>query len=204
VAQAETTVTTGRQDGVGHQGGAVSGYRLVVPDGWFGVELEPGRREHSVAALVKRQFAGIDNAPHLKAQARQQLLAQTEAAQQAGGLEMFLSLRQVAGVPLAASLVTFLIPPPGTQVVTAQELARSLADDDRQATVVDLPAGQAVRILERNSPQNEPASATLEVFVPVPQSGEWLLLSFSTPLGPLAPALTKLFDAICTTLRWAQ
>jgi hypothetical protein len=52
------------------------------------VDLEPGRRERSVAALVKRQFAGIDNAPHLKAQAREQLLAQTLAAQAAGGLEM--------------------------------------------------------------------------------------------------------------------
>jgi hypothetical protein len=46
---------------------------------------------------------------------RQQLLAQTQAAQAAGGLEMFLSRQQVAGVPLAASLVIFLVPPSGTQ-----------------------------------------------------------------------------------------
>ena len=120
MTEAETTATTG------HQESAVSGYRLVVPDGWFAVDLEPGRMERSVAALVKRQFAGIDNAPHLKAQARQQLLAQTQAAQAAGGLEMFLSLQQVAGVPIAASLVIFLVPPPGPQVVTAADLARSL------------------------------------------------------------------------------
>jgi hypothetical protein len=116
--EAETTATTE------HQESTVSGYRLVVPDGWYAVDLEPGRDERSVGALVNRQFAGIDNAPHLKAQARQQLLAQAQAAQAAGGLEMFLSLQRAAGVPLAASL------------------------------------------------------------------------------GPLAPALTKLFDAICTTLRW--
>jgi hypothetical protein len=159
--------------------------------------------ERSVAALVKRQFAGIDNAPHLKAQARQQLLAQTQAAQAAGGQEMFVSLQQVAGVPIAASLVIFLVPPPGTQGVTAADLARSLAaHDDRRVTVVDLPAGQAVRVFRRTANDDGSASATLEVFVPVPHNGEWLLLSFATPLGPLAPALTKLFDAICTTLRW--
>ena len=153
----------------------------------------------------KRQFAGIDNAPHLKAQARQQLLAQTQAAQAAGGLEMFLSLQQVAGVPLAASLVTFLVPPSGTHMVTAQDLARSLTSDRRQATVVDLPAGQAVRALGRPSSPDEQESATLEVFVPVPHNGEWLLLSFATPgFSPLVPALTKLFNAICTTLRWHQ
>jgi hypothetical protein len=197
---AEAMPTTGTR----HPNNTVSGYRLVVPDGWFAVDLEPGRREHSVAALVKRQFAGIDNAPHLKQQARQELLAQTRAAQTAGGLEMFLSLQQVAGVPLAASLVIFLIPPPGTLVVTAQDLARSLAGTERQAVAVDLPAGQAVRVLGRTSALDESASATLEVFVPVPHSGEWLLLSFATPLSPLVPALTKLFDAICTTLRWDQ
>ena len=194
--EAETT-TTWRQET------PVSGYRIVAPDGWFPVDLEPGRMERSVAALIKRQFAGIDNAPHLKAQARQQLLAQTQAAQAAGGLEMFLSLQQVGGVPIAASLVIFLVPPPGTQGVTAADLARSLAaDDERRVTVVDLPAGHAVRVFRRTGAPDGSVSATLEVFVPVPHNGEWLLLSFATPLGPLAPALTKLFDAICTTLRW--
>jgi hypothetical protein len=47
-------------------------------------------------------------------------------------------------------------------------------------------------------------AATLEVFIPVPGSGAWLLLSFSAPFNPIAPALTKLFDAICTTLRLDQ
>ena len=80
MTEAETTATTGNQES------AVSGYRLVIPDGWFAVDLEPGRMERSVAALVKRQFAGIDNAPHLRAQAGRQLLAQARAAQAAGGL----------------------------------------------------------------------------------------------------------------------
>lgn len=179
-----------------------AGYRLVVPDGWFAVDLDPGRRERSVAALVKRQFAGIDNAPHLKAQAREQLLAQTLAAKAAGGLEMFLSLDPVAGIPLAASLVIFLVPASGGHWVTAADLARSLMGEERRVTVVELPAGQAVRTAGRRSSPGEPESATLEVFIPVPHNGEWLLLSFATPVSPLVPALSKLFDAICATLRW--
>ena len=198
MTQAHRTAATG------HPYCPASGYRLTVPDGWFAVDLEPGRRERSVAALVDRQFAGIDNAPHLKAQAREQLLAQTLAAQAAGGLEMFLSLDPVAGIPLAASLVIFLVPPSGTQMATACDLARSLANDGRHATVVGLPAGQAVRTAGRRSSPDEPDTATLEVFVPVPHNGEWLLLSFATPVSPLVPALTKLFDAICATLRWDQ
>jgi hypothetical protein len=177
-------------------------YRLVVPDEWFVIDLGPGRRERSVAALVERQFAGIDNAPHLKAQARQETLAKAEAAYAAGGLEMFMSLQQIAGIPIAASLVTFMVPPPATGAVTAEELAATLAGEDRKVTVGDLPAGRSVRMLRRSESDDAEGSATLEVFAPVPGSHSWLLLSFAAPLGPLAPALTKLFDAICMTLRW--
>lgn len=189
-------------------------YRLVVPDEWFVIDLEPGRRERSVAALVERQFAGIDNVPHLKAQARQETLAKAESAYSAGGVEMFLSLQQIAGIPVAASLVTFLVPPPATGAVTAEELAATLAGDQGQVSVVDLPAGTAVRLLRRvgsdgldgpdrfDGLDGGAASATLEVFAPVPDGGWWLLLSFAAPIGPLAAALTKLFDAISVTLRW--
>jgi hypothetical protein len=180
--------------------GGTAGYRLVVPGGWFAVDLDPGRRERAVAALVERQFAGLDNAPHLKAQARRELLARAKAAYAAGGLEMFLSMQQVAGIPLAASLVIILVPQPGPQAITAERLAGSLGGEGRQVTLADLPAGTAVRVLWRTASENE--ATTLEVFVPVPRGGGWLLLSFSAPLGPLAPAMTKLFDAIAATLRW--
>lgn len=176
--------------------------RLVVPDEWFVIALEQERRERAVAALVNRQFAGVDKAPHLKAQARQETLAKAEAAYAAGGLEMFTSLQKIAGIPIAAPLVTFMVPPPATGPVTAEELAATLAGEDRQVTVADLLAGRSVRMLRRARSADETSSATLEVFTPVPGSGSWLLLSFAAPIGPLAPLLTKLFDAICTTLRW--
>jgi hypothetical protein len=133
---------------------------------------------------------------------------------------MFLSLQQIAGIPVAASLVIFLVPPPATGAVTAEELAATLAGDEGQVSVVDLPAGTSVRLLRRAGSDGldgfdgsagrdgsaafdrDAASATLEVFAPVPDSGWWLLLSFAAPIGPLAPALTKLFDAISMTLRW--
>lgn len=183
------------------------GYRLVVPGGWFTVDLDPNQREQSVRALVERQFAGIDNAPHLKAQAREELLAKAAAAYNAGGLDMFLSMQKVAGIPISASLVVFLVPPPKDgPKANAEQLADTLRGDYRRVSMVSLPAGKSVRVL-RAAPDDaapDAATTTLEVFVPTPGSGAWLLLAFSAPLGPLAPAMTKLFDAICTTLRWDQ
>jgi hypothetical protein len=112
-------------------------------------------------------------------------------------------LQQVAGIPLAASLVIFLVPPPGSQAVTAGELAGSLDGEGRQVRVTDLPAGTAVRVLRRTE-SADGTTATPEMFVPVPRGGGWLLLAFSAPLGPLAPAMMKLFDSIAVTLRWDQ
>jgi hypothetical protein len=193
-------------EAAGRPGDLTSGYRLVVPDGWFTVDLEPGRRERSVAALVERQFRGVSNAPHLKAQARQELLSRAEVAYAAGGLELFLSLLQVSGIPLAASLVIFLVrPPAGPQQPDADDLARTLSDGTRHLSVIDLPAGRSVRSLRRGAPgadADDADTTSLEVFAPVPRGGGWLLLSFSAPFGPLAPAMIKLFDAICSTLRW--
>jgi hypothetical protein len=205
----------------------VTGYKLVVPDGWFSVELEAGRLERAVARLVDRQFSGIDNAPHLKAQARQELVARGEAARESGGVEMFLSLMRVGGLPIAASLTTYLVPS-GAGQAGPDDLARALARDGDEITVVDLPAGRAVRIVRDSAPPEEwteratpggdapdPAvaqdlaqalvSREVQVFVPVPGDGRaWLLLAFAAPLGPLAPAMSKLFDAISQTLRWSQ
>lgn len=180
----------------------VGGYRLVVPGDWHGVNLEPARREQSVAALVSKQFAGTDNAPHLKAQAKRELLARAAATHEAGGIELFLSLQQVSGVPVPASLAIFLLPPDDGRAVAVGRLAQVLAGQDRQVTVVDLPAGRSVRVLRSRAPDSEPGSVIHEVFVPVPDSGRWLLLAFGTPAGPLVRPLTALFDAICVTLRW--
>jgi hypothetical protein len=174
----------------------------VLPTEWAGVDLDPARRERSVATLVDRQFVGLDKVPHLKAQARHGLLARIEATHTAGGIELFLSMQRVASVPIAASLATFLIPPDGSRVVSADALAPCLARDGRTVTLVDLPAGRSVRVRRYSGPLDAPESVIQEVFVPIPGGGWWLLLVFAAPFGPLVQALARLFDAICATLRW--
>jgi hypothetical protein len=183
---------------------AVSGYRLVVPADWHGIDLDPAGRERSVTALVSRQFAGTGSAAHLKAQARQQLLARAEATHAAGGVELFLSLQQISGVPVPASLAIFLVPPDDGRAVAVERFARVVAGDGRHVTIVDLPGGRSVRVLSCEETAEKQRSAVHEVFVPVPDSGWWLLLAFATPVGPLARPLSALFDAISATLRWHQ
>jgi hypothetical protein len=185
-------------------------YLLVVPEDWFRIDLAPGDCEPGIARLVDRQFRGIDNAPHLKHQARGVLLRTAQNAYGNGGVEMYVSLQTAAGFPLSASLVVTLTPPHenDTVIVTPERLAQSLSGDGVQVTLTKLPAGSAVRVCRRTLPRPDGVPAhqspvtNLDIHIPVPDSGAYLILSFSTPLDPLAEALVGLFDTIAGTLRW--
>ena len=175
-----------------------SDYRLMVPEGWVRVDLQPGVREPALARLVDRQFRGVDNAPQLKRQARDQFLRVAQYAYGNGGLELYVSLQTAGGLPLPASLVVTLTPPHEKETlrITPDRLAQALADDGGQVTLTEIPAGPAVRVRHRGE------ATTLDVHVVVPESGAYLLLSFSTPLDTLADAMVNLFDSIASTLRW--
>lgn len=187
-----------------------AGYRLVLPQDWWSVDLDPARTAASVGALVERQWRGVDDAPHLKAQAREQLHAQARDAREAGGLELYLSVGTLHGVPLSASLL-----------VSAQQLAQpselgDVVDQRRRAGAdvgqVNLPAGTGMRArwtqasdigdAAQVDPAQMPVTTCVDVLLPVPHAPLVLLLSFRTPMEPLADQLVDLFDAVTTTLRW--
>jgi hypothetical protein len=185
-------------------------YLLVLPEDWLRIDLMPGGREPAIARLVDRQFRGIDNAPHLKRQARDSLLRTAQNAYGNGGIEMYVSLQTAAGFPLSASLVVTLVPPHQNEAVSVslKRLARSLSENGAAVTITNFASGPAVRVQRRTQPSSESNSGyrsrvtSLDIHLPVPDSGAYLILSFSTPLAPLADAMVGLFDTIAGTLRW--
>jgi len=194
-------------------------YRLLLPEGWFRVHIDPERREGSISALVNRQFEGTDNAPHIKRQLRENLLAQATAAFRVGGLELYLSLQQAGPLTIPASLLITLLPPASSgTVLTAENIAARLsADRDVDVSVVELSAGTAVRTRRRTgqpdrsappgvpgSPDEALPSVTLDYQLPVPATGAYLLLTFSTPLVQIADAMVELFDAVAASLMWME
>jgi hypothetical protein len=192
-------------------------YRLLLPEGWFRMRIEPDARERSVDALLDRQFAGVDNAPHIKRQLREELLAQAAAAVEGGGLELYLSLQQAGPLTIPASLLITLLPaPPGGALPGMADLAKDLAAEaDAEVSVRELSAGRALRV-RRSTGQSDrrpPAgirgntdqvlpSVTLDYQLSIPGTGAHLLLTFSTPLVQIAEAMTELFDAVAGSLTW--
>jgi hypothetical protein len=171
-------------------------YAVTVPDSWAPIPLRPGVREKAIGALVRRQFAGVAGAPGVRAALRRQLTDLAEAAWQTGGIEFYLSLMRAGPLPVPASLLITLIPPPPSGPLPVETVAAEARNRNRSARLVWSSAGTAVRTQ---------ASATDVCFYfAVPGSGAWLLLAFSGPGGPLAPAMAELFDAIAATLRWAR
>jgi hypothetical protein len=186
-----------------------SDYRLFVPDGWFRIALDPALWEKRIHAFVERRFRGVDNAPHIKQQVRDQLCEQAVTAYANGGTELYLSMLAAAGIPIAAGLVVSYSPPPdGGEHPPLERVVGSLTDG--VAEVVTLPAGKAVRHYYQRQPRPEdPAMAGLtlpvthlDFQVPVPGTPGRLMLSFSTPVAPLVKALIALFDQIARTLKW--
>lgn len=170
-------------------------YAITVPDSWALIPLRPGAREKAIGALIRRQFAGTPGAAGVRTALRRHLSDLAEAAWQTGGIEFYLSLMMAGPMPVPASLLVTLIPPPRSGPVGVAAVALEAKRRHRSVTLIEAAAGTGVRAQ---------ASATDVSFsFPVPGSGAWLLLAFSGPDGPLATAMGDLFDAIAATLRWA-
>ncbi|WP_333750829.1 hypothetical protein [Streptomyces sp. IBSBF 2394] len=202
-------------------------YRLLLPDGWFRIPLDPDQRDSSIDALVERQFRGIDNAPHLKEELRGDLRRRAVKAYRGGGIELYLSFQAVGPLTIPASLLVTLAPLLHAEPLPPEDLARVLAEDAEatedgngnagtpvpEIAVEELTAGTAVRVrrLTRQPGDNGPyapqaahASVSVEYHLPVPGTTAYLLLTFSTPLEPIADAMAGLFDAIAGSLTWTE
>ncbi|MEW2567068.1 hypothetical protein [Streptomyces sp. NPDC047070] len=187
-----------------------SDYKLVVPQGWFQVSLDPEERDRSIIALAERQFNGVDNAPHIKQRFMRDLQRKTKEARKVGGLELYLSTLMLGPLPLASSLLVSIPPNSGPVTPTAYDLAAALRQGGRDTGVVELAsAGTAVREHKVELPRPEDqlgntlSTTTVTYHVPIPASGHRLMLTFSTPLEPLAPRMVELFDAVAETLHWS-
>ncbi|MGW3662909.1 hypothetical protein [Streptomyces sp. NPDC005141] len=184
-------------------GGGVFG--LITPEDWYRIPLQPQEdREASVSALIRRQFAGVEDQPVLRRQAEQQLTGAALAGADQGGVVLYLSFLDAAGIPLSASLLVSRV----HQRFDSLDAVAALAGRG-EVTSVSLPAaGRAARCrrTERTRESKKLGSefddTIVEYFVPGPWGDEMLMLTFSTPMEPIADAMVELFDAVAGTLRW--
>ncbi|MFF4259031.1 hypothetical protein ACFY1L_48435 [Streptomyces sp. NPDC001663] len=182
-------------------------FGLITPEDWYRIPLQPqDRREASVSALIKRQFAGVDDQPVLRRKAEEQLRGTAQAGVEQGGVVLYLSFLEVGGIPLSASLLVSHL----QQKFDGLDAVAALAGSGEVGLVTLPAAGRAARLLRRQRTKqsrklgSEFEDTVVEYFVPVPDRDEVLMLTFSTPLEPIADAMVGLFDAVAETLRWQR
>jgi hypothetical protein len=195
--------------------------RVVLPDHWWAIPLQPlEARTRSVERLVERQFAGVDDQPLLRADARRQLLAQAERAADSDGRLMALSLQRVGDVPVPASLVLHWIDVPagpdsspgcaGSLLLGLREAFEPAAQGPPQpGFALDLGKMAAGMVLRRvhELPAEiagaEPTpSLVADYWLERPDGVGLVQLAFATPMLPLRQPLLELFDAVAGALRW--
>jgi hypothetical protein len=198
-------------------------FAVLLPPGWVRIKLD-GSEPVVLARLVAAKVATVDPAQREEARA---LLTRTlgsalRDARAAGGLDVLLSVAESHGVPIAASCLITYLDKDGDKV-PLDGLLMDLAARGGQVTGTEIADGPAIRHQyevsppegsqsEGRLPEDGPAGAEpvatrvtmVDYFLPLPGRPGLLVLSFSTPVEPLAEALVMLFDAIAESLRWTR
>ncbi len=209
---ADIDTETGAAAGTVAEGGIPRDYRIASPPGWVRIVLDPETMDAKIAAIVAAQFRGTDSAPLVKQSLVRMLGEQCRTAAGNGGVEVHLSTLKVGEYPLSASMVvTLLAPRDGAPLPALDDLgvARRAAGED--VRMVEFPAGVALRRRYVEELAGDPGDGKgerrllvthVDFQFELPGSPLHLLLSYSTPILPLADAFAELFDTMTGTLRW--
>ncbi|MBR8643173.1 hypothetical protein KEF29_37200 [Streptomyces tuirus] len=174
-----------------------SDYRLLVPREWFRIDLMQDRWRAQLKTFVDRQAEGRRVSGELKQDVWVTLRNTAEAGRARGAMEFFL-LTTTRGGGLPASLLVSVTPLGDTPVEPEKyaawlELREPEGSRRQGVSVVELPAGAAVRVLD---------ATTLNFHVLMPGGVGYLTLSFSAPLTGMSGPMEQLCDAIAGSLRW--
>lgn len=179
------------------QGGTPTDYRLLVPREWFRIDLMQDRWRGQLKTFVEQQAKGRRVSAELTQNIWATLRNTAEAGRARGAMEFFLLTTSQDG-SLPASFLVSLVPlgetPADPEKFAVWLEVRELEGPSPQhVSVVDLPAGTAVRVV---------GPTALNVHVLVPGGAGYLTLSFSAPLIGMSGSMGRLCDAIVCSLRW--
>lgn len=190
-------------------------YQLLLPPGWWHIPLDPVGSRAAIRSLLRQRFAALprDRVAGLRREIERELAARALRAVEAGAVDLWVQANVLRGLPVTAALTVSVLPVVGD--AHSSQLAEALkAPDVVELGVVVIDAGQAVRRVRRTAAGSDPdghlgvlddalpAATLVEYLIPMPEPGEVLLLSFSTPVDELAEVFTALFDAVAASLMW--
>jgi hypothetical protein len=194
-------------------------FSLIIPGGWVHIPTTPGLaqvRERSINAIVRQALP--DTLPRDKAGPWRRMLRKdlTEAADEAerqGARGLVLPVQEMHGMRLPGSLLLSVIEDPGDPQDPMQVLSEIVADagpDGMALEVGGCPAARVSKIVDSDRIKRKAPSVRVNYLVAAPDApGVWGVLTFTVlsdgdvDADPVQ-AIVLLFDAVVSTLRWAD
>jgi len=177
------------------------GAQIVTPGDWTDLDLDPSTRHRSIARAVRLAVMADPGLSSCSARLISLLDDVTRRAHDSGGFFCSsLVLASDDGPLVANALLQLCVADgaPGSVELACADLAGAVSGDpswaDADVTMVDLPSvGPAVRVVV------VAGGVCVQYLVPVPDSSEYVVLTFTSPTAPYADAFVELFDSMAAS-----
>jgi hypothetical protein len=190
-----------------------AGYSVILPPSWAKIPLR-NDAEGAIKRILDKSFPGVsrDEVAAAREELRQRLRKLIKAARSNGGLDLYLPVELMRGLPVPASFIISEGALGGPDELEPELIIVKLAAAGADVTEID--GAPAVRREERVPPdpgqEFQYGSRQVTYTLAVPGNpGRWLLVAFSTigagdPDDDIARLLTALFESVMTTFRWRR
>ncbi|MEU9735709.1 hypothetical protein [Streptomyces sp. NPDC048002] len=174
---------------------------MLVPREWFRIDLTQDRWRAQLKTCVDRGTVGRGVSAEVTRHVWTTLRNTAEAGRARGAMEFFLLAAPATrdGMPPASLLVSLTplgdTPADPSAYAAWLELREPEEGPRREVSVVDLPAGRAVRVR---------GATSLDLHIHMPSDSGYLTLAFASPLLGMTGAMERLCDAIGGSVGWVQ
>jgi hypothetical protein len=194
-------------------------FNLIIPGGWVHLPTTPGLaqvRQRSINAIVRQALPDTlprDKAGPWRRMLRKDLTEATDEAERQGARGLVLPVREMHGMRLPGSLLLSVIEDPGDPQDPRQVLSEIVADAGPDGMALEIggcPAARVSTIVDSYHIKRKAPSVRVNYLVAAPDApGVWAVLTFTVlsdgdvDAEPVR-AIVLLFDAVVSTLRWAD
>jgi len=193
-------------------------FEFILPEGWVVLPTTPETtrlRTYAIDAIIKQYLPDSlprDSAGPWRRELRKQLLATTDDAERNGARSVVLPLGGYNGARIPGSMIITVLEDPEPQD-PEQLLASILEDAGSHGTYLEIggaPAARIAAVVEHVAFGQTKPGHRVSYYLSHPDvPGVWGLLTFTVMAdadleNPAIRAIVALFDAIVSTLRWAE
>ena len=186
--------------------GRPSGFWIALPDGWVGLDLEPGRAEVWMKSVLDVASA-VDKTVQAHRSEVEQVFALLRTDAAAAGIDFCACFFRVVNETLAIQASLAIALRGVEQANDTAGLASGLSEsgDERAVSIVEHELGPVVRRAGRKSESlpgaDQPTTfVSCQYFIPVPGTVDQVaVLTFASPTLVLQEELLRLFDSMAAS-----